>query len=62
VITVTESPARVVVEDVRSGLRAVAADLATVGGEITRLLETPAGEAEIPPKGPGPALGPPRAH
>lgn len=47
VITVTESPARVVVEDVRSRRRAVAADLATVGGEIARLLETPPGEAEI---------------
>ena len=48
VITVTESPARVVVEDVRTGLRTVAADLATVGGEIARFLKTPPGQAEIP--------------
>jgi hypothetical protein len=46
VITVTEAPARVVVEDVRSSRRAVAADLATVGREIARFLEPPPGQAE----------------
>jgi hypothetical protein len=41
VVTVTESPKRVVVEDVWNRRRAVAADLDAVGGEIARLLETP---------------------
>ena len=41
VVTVSERPDRVVVEDVWSRRRAVAADLEAVGGEIARLLETP---------------------
>jgi len=38
VVSVSASPARVVIEDVRSGRRAVAPDLDTVGGEIAGLL------------------------
>jgi hypothetical protein len=41
VVTISESPSRVVVEDVRCRRRAVAADLAAVGGEIALLIETP---------------------
>ena len=38
VVSVSASPERVVVEDVRSGRRAVAEGLETVGGEIAGLL------------------------
>jgi hypothetical protein len=49
VVTVSDSPDRVVVEDVRDRRRTVAPDLAAVGGEIARLIEAPAPE---PPTGP----------
>ena len=39
VVTVSEAPSRVVVEDVRTGRRALAGDLAAAGDEIARLLE-----------------------
>ena len=53
VVTVSESPDRVVVEDVRGRRRSVAPDLAAVGGEIARLIgapgpEPPAGAIEVP--------------
>jgi hypothetical protein len=41
VITVSDSPSRVVVEDVRNRRRAVAPDLHAVGEEIARLIEDP---------------------
>lgn len=40
-VTVSEGPSRVVVEDVWHRRRAVAADLVAVGEEIARLLELP---------------------
>ena len=40
-VTVSDSPARVVVEDVRNRRRAVAEDLAVVGRQIERLLARP---------------------
>ena len=46
VVTVTDSPARVVVEDVRHRRRAVAPRLADVGVQIARLLEAPERRAE----------------
>jgi len=47
VVTVTEAPARVVVEDVRSRRRAIASNLDEIGAQIERLtaaesLEAPA--------------------
>lgn len=50
-VTVTDSPARVVVEDVRNRRRAVAPRLAEVGDQIARL-EAPARRTEddeLPP-------------
>ena len=45
-VTVSDSPARVVVEDVRSRRHAVAEDLGAVGKQIARLVdETPTGSA-----------------
>ena len=41
VITVSDSPARVMVEDVRNGRRGVAPDLDAVGAEIARLIDSP---------------------
>ena len=49
VITVSDLPSRVIVEDVRSRTRALADGLDGVGREIARLLEAAAGE-------PAPAL------
>ena len=49
VVTVRSAPSRVVVEDVRGGRRATAADLGAVGAQIARWLE--AGPAEPPPRG-----------
>lgn len=47
VVTVNESPDRVIVEDVRNRRRAVAADLPHVGEQIARLLEeVPQGGAD----------------
>ena len=40
VVTVSDSPSRVVVEDVRHSRRALAGDLASVGREIAELLDT----------------------
>ena len=51
-MTVNEGAARVVVEDVRSGRRAVAPDLPAVGAQIARLLE-----ASSTPDGPRPPEG-----
>jgi len=39
VVTVSEAPSRVVVEDVRTGHRAMAHDLAGTGEQIARLLQ-----------------------
>lgn len=39
IVTVGESPSRVVVEDVRGRRSAVAADLGTVGAAIDRMIE-----------------------
>ena len=44
VITVSDSPARVIVEDVRNGRRGVAPDLDGVGAEIARLIDDPPDE------------------
>lgn len=41
VITVSDSPSRVIVEDVRNGRRGVATDLDAVGAEIARLIDSP---------------------
>jgi hypothetical protein len=41
VVTVSESPARVVVEDVRTRDRVVAIDVSAVGAEIERCLAPP---------------------
>jgi hypothetical protein len=46
VVTVSDSPQRVVVEDVRSRRRAVADDLAGVGRHIADLLGTPPEDSE----------------
>lgn len=46
VITVSDSPARVIVEDVRNGRRGVAADLDAVGAEIARLIDDPPDEEQ----------------
>jgi hypothetical protein len=55
VVTVSESPERFIVEDVRSGRRAVGDDLADVGRQIAGLLE-PAPEPceDGPPDGESP--------
>ena len=47
VITVSDSPSRVVVEDVRNRRRAVAADLDGVGAEIARLIDVPREEEQV---------------
>jgi hypothetical protein len=47
IIRVNESPARVVIEDVRERRRAVAADLASVGAQITAWLEMPAADRAV---------------
>ena len=49
VVTVYESPARVVVEEVRSRRRLVAADVATVAEQIARWLEAPPVRPAPPP-------------
>jgi hypothetical protein len=55
VVTVSDSPARVVVEDVRTRRRSVADDLSAVGGQIARLLDvTPPGDR--PAARPRPAI------
>jgi len=41
VVTVSDSPPRVLVEDVRSRRKAVAEELGTVGSVIARLLDDP---------------------
>ena len=48
VVTVSESPSRVVVQDVRNARRAVAADLAALGEQIASWLEP----APVEPKRP----------
>ena len=58
VVTVGSSPARVIVEDVRSRRRAVAGDLGAVGAEIRRLMRAPApdgdrGDGNGTPRGEG---------
>jgi hypothetical protein len=53
VVTVSESPPRVVVEDVRSRRRAVAGNLAAVGAEIARLLAPTVSESEEAERGGG---------
>jgi hypothetical protein len=50
VVSVSASPDRVVVEDVRTGRRAVTDELATVGGEIAELLEAHAAEDGTTPR------------
>jgi hypothetical protein len=46
VITISDSPSRVVVEDVRNRRRAIATDLHAVGAEIARLIEDPPDEEQ----------------
>jgi hypothetical protein len=46
VVTVGESPARIVVEDVRSGDRTVAAGLQDLASQINRWLEAPPEEPQ----------------
>jgi len=41
IVTVTDSPPRAVIEDVRSGRRAVTRDTAMVGREIALLIDAP---------------------
>ena len=55
VVTVSESPFRVVVEDVRNARRAVAVELATVGEQIESWLEPPSGRPERALSGGAPA-------
>jgi hypothetical protein len=50
VVTISESPQRVVVEDVRNRRRALAPDLGEVGRRIADLLEQSA-DGPLPPAG-----------